>query len=77
MSCTCSAITNRLLGLILAKVDHQTEALDMLLLESARLNPEAVARARAILERAKRSGDRPKLRVLTNPGQASPAAHPD
>jgi hypothetical protein len=70
------AIIGRL-DLILAKLNHLIEALDLILPASAQLNAEAVARARANLEHARRSGDRPKFRVLTNPTEAQPEGPPD
>jgi hypothetical protein len=63
----------RYLREILTKVDHQTEALDLILPEAAQLNPEAVARARAILARARGNLGRPHLRALKPQTEAHPA----
>jgi hypothetical protein len=68
---TNQAVTARL-DLILAKLDHQTEALDLILPASVRLEGEAVARARASLERARRSVYHPMPRALKSLIQANP-----
>jgi hypothetical protein len=52
------------LGLLQAKADHQTEALDLIVQEVPWLKAEAVARARATLGRARRGGDHARLRLL-------------
>jgi hypothetical protein len=65
------------LGLLQAKADHQSEALDLIVQEVPWLRAEGVARARATLGRASRGGDRARLRLLGPPPQAHPRDRQD